>query len=860
MADRRGKRPDRSQAYADSNLKVCPKCGTLNSPVETNCRMCATPLPRTPPTMQPAPQAPPPVPQQQPAPSVTVTPQAERKYTAPPKAPDASQTAYPAPAYTPPPQPTPRPEPVVTQPQQPQALTVTPARQDTERRYTASSKTPDTSQTAYSQPAYGQQPQGQAQYAPQYRASDTYTPPQPQTPQPAYQPAQPQTQPQWETRSVDMSQRPSAPTPPAQPTPSYQPQYTQAATPEVSQPQYGQYTQPASQPSQPQYGETTVLRPTPRTGMERVERTPLGNILQSISKVDIVGLKKGMNRILDKNHMFRPGFSSSWVAPKPPDDGVKIREYYVKDAKIEIFSIPNQIDVLYHVTLYEYQLPIEHMQLVQIAREELSQHYPKHIQLTRLSQTKTYVTKLGTRLIYKLAKKHGINIGMTRAEEIATVNKLAQILTKYVAGLGVVETMLEDKFVQDVYIDAPASENRVHLRVGGYNDPRIGDKCITNVTVGDEDAEALLSRFRLESGRPFSEAMPVLETDIKEYNTRVTVIGKPLSPEGIAFALRRHSTDPWTLLKLIYLGSVSPLGAGLLSFLIDGRSTILVTGSRGSGKTSLVGALMLEFPQSQRIITIEDTLELPVPEMRELGYKVQGIFVQSSLGGKGELTADDALKVSLRLGESAIVLGEVRGQEAKTLYEAMRAGTAGSAVLGTIHGNTPRAIYERVVFDIGIPPKSFNATDIVVVAGLTSPGGTQKQLRRLTQISEVVKEEGKEGQFNDLMKYDEHSDTLVETEIFKKSSERIKAIADSWGIDYWDAIQNIGVRAAYRAKIVEYAKAYNKPQVLSAKWVAASNNAFWQLVEKYYAKGKKIDYVALLNDWNKWFERSVKYA
>lgn len=834
MADRRGKRPDRSQVLGDKNLKVCPKCGTLNSPIETNCRMCATPLPKTveapPPVPQPAPQT------LQPSPGMTVSATSERRYTAPPKSPDPSQTAYAPPAYTPPPSPGP-------------AVPSTP-----ERRYTAPPKVPEASQTAYTPPAYAPQPappQPTSQPQPSYSPPPTYAPP-PAQPSPPPQPVQ---QPLWEARSTEMGQPPRAtPSPPLS---------TQAATPEVVPTQ--RYTPSAistAPETQPTYQEPTpVLRPTPREpGMERSARTPLANILQAISKVDIVGLKKGINRILDKNHMFRPGFSSSWVAPKPPDDGVKIREYYVKDAKVEIYTIPNQIDVLYHVTLYEYQIPIEHMQLVQMAREELSQHYPKHIQLTRLSQTKTYVTKLGTRLIYKLAKKHGINIGMTRAEEIATVNKLAQILTKYVAGLGVVETMLEDKFVQDVYIDAPASENRVHLRVGGYNDPRIGDKCITNVTVGDEDAEALLSRFRLESGRPFSEAMPVLETDIKEYNTRVTVIGKPLSPEGIAFALRRHSTDPWTLLKLIYLGSLSPLGAGLLSFLIDGRSTILVTGSRGAGKTSLVGALMLEFPQSQRIITIEDTLELPVPEMRELGYKVQGIFVQSSLGGKGELTADDALKVSLRLGESAIVLGEVRGQEAKTLYEAMRAGTAGSAVLGTIHGNTPRAIYERVVFDIGIPPKSFNATDIVVVAGLTSPGGTQKQLRRITQISEVVKEEGKEGQFNDLMKYDEHSDTLVETEIFKKSSERIKAIADSWGIDYWEAIQNIGVRAAYRAKIVEYAKAYNKPQVLTAKWVAASNNAFWQILEKHYSSKKKVDYVALLNEWNKWFERSVKYA
>ena len=590
----------------------------------------------------------------------------------------------------------------------------------------------------------------------------------------------------------------------------------------------------------------------------------LNTIISGISKVDPGNIKKAVSRIFKKNVMIRPGFSSSWVYPMAPENSVKLTEYNIGDSKVTLYAIPNETETIYHLALYEYSLPQKYVELIQLARAELMQHYPKHVQLRELKQTRNYVVRIGIRLIYKLARKYGIDIGATRTEELRTVKKLAEILSKYVAGLGVIETLLHDKYVQDIYIDAPASENKVHLRVYGIPDPRVQNRCLTNITIGEEDAEALLSRFRLESGRPFSEAFPILETDLLTYDTRVTVVGKPLSPQGLAFALRRHSTDPWTLLKLIYLGSMTPLMAGLLSFLIDGRSTILVSGARGAGKTSLVGALMLEFPQSQRILTIEDSLELPVPEMQLLGYKVQSILVQSPISGgmTGELSANEALKVSLRLGESAIVLGEVRGIEAKTLYEAMRVGTAGSAVLGTIHASSANAVYERVVHDIGISPYSFKATDIIVQANYTRVGGTMRMIRKVTDITELRKESEKLGDFQSLIYYDEANDQFIETEALKSKSERIGQIAKMWGISYTDALQNIGIRAAYRSKIVEYAQTYNKPQLLTAKWVALSNNVFWNLIEKYQGgdKTKRLDYVQILNDWTKWFEKAVRYA
>ncbi|MEW5761229.1 MAG: type II/IV secretion system ATPase subunit, partial [Candidatus Thermoplasmatota archaeon] len=562
-------------------------------------------------------------------------------------------------------------------------------------------------------------------------------------------------------------------------------------------------------------------------------------------------LKRGISRILDKNQRIRPGFSYSWVVPTPPEDAEKLMDYAVGDSKVTLYRLPNETETLYHLTPFEYKLPIEQMAIIDLAKNDLLEHHPRAIQFSRPEQARNYVLKQGIKLISELAGKYGVKVGETRAAEIAYINKLAEILARYTAGFGISEIFLLDPYIQDIYIDAPASENYVYVTIGGLADPRIYGKCITNVCLGGGDAESLLSRFRYESGRPFSEARPYLECDLDAYNVRVTVIGRPLSPDGIAIALRRHSTDPWTLLKLISARSLTPLAAGLISFFIDGRSTILVAGSRGAGKTSLVGAIMLEFPQSQRILTIEDTLELPCQQMQKLGYKLQSMLVQSSLGGLGEMTPDEALRLSLRLGESAIVLGEVRGQEARTLYEAMRAGTAGSSVLGTIHGNSAKAVYERVVHDMGIPPMAFTATDIIIIAGLRRPAGMQKQMRRTTEITEVLKEE--EIGFQEILSYDERVDALVERNL--RNSPKIRAIANLWGLTMDEAIRNIEVRAKIRDRMVQFSISNNNPSILSAKWVSASNNAFWQAVER---RGK--NYNLVMQDWEDWFQKSIRYA
>jgi hypothetical protein len=242
-------------------------------------------------------------------------------------------------------------------------------------------------------------------------------------------------------------------------------------------------------------------------------------------------------------------------------------------------------------------------------------------------------------------------------------------------------------------------------------------------------------------------------------------------------------------------------------------------------------------------------MELPTREMQALGYKLQPMMVRSSLGGQGEMSADEALRVSLRLGESAIVLGEVRGQEVRTLYEAMRTGTAGSSVLGTIHGNSAKAVFERVVHDLGIPPKSFAATDIVIVAGLRRPFGGQRQVRRVVEISEFDPDEMV---FRPLMLYDEKEDGLVTTDHFR-ASRKIAEIAEAWGLSVDEALENIALRGAMRKRVMDFEKDTGAKGVLGAEFVSKANNVFWNLVERH---GR--EYPAVKREWDKWFSREAR--
>jgi type IV secretory pathway ATPase VirB11/archaellum biosynthesis ATPase len=542
---------------------------------------------------------------------------------------------------------------------------------------------------------------------------------------------------------------------------------------------------------------------------------------------------------------IRPYFSTSRLLLEPPAGSTIAEKYSIGDTGVRIYTLPGKPERMYFVSPPEYALSTEKFEIINSARQEMIRHNPESMDFADPQKAREYFKRFAKRAVGRAAV--GMELEISRGE----IEELAEILAKYTAGIGILEVLLSDQYVQDVYINAPASENPICITHSQE------EECITNIFLTEDDTESLISRFRARSGRAFSESHPSLDLELAEFGTRVATIGKPLSPDGVAFALRRAKSTPWTLPQFIKNGMITAEAAGLLSFFIDGQATMLITGSRGSGKTSLLVSLLSELMQSLRVLTIEDTLEIPVSKLNSIGYKIQRIKIQSSVGkAETEMTPQEALGTALRLGESVLVLGEVRGPETKVLYESMRVGAAGNSVLGTIHGASTQSVFERVVYDIGIPASSFKATDIVVTSAPIRRGGGLKRIRRVLQISEVSKDWHAQNPdpnevFTDLMVYNSEHDRLEATSKLQESTF-IKSIAQRWNLTMEQALKNIALRAKIKGDMVEFSEANNFDRILEVDHVVAANNELRSLNEEQIRSGR-VDYDSLYRDWKNWF-------
>ena len=187
--------------------------------------------------------------------------------------------------------------------------------------------------------------------------------------------------------------------------------------------------------------------------------------------------------------------------------------------------------------------------------------------------------------------------------------------------------------------------------------------------------------------------------------------------------------------------------------------------------------MMTEILRKHRIISIEDTLELPVASMKELRYNIQAMKVASAItSGATEVHAEEGIRSTLRMGDSCLIVGEVRSTEAKALYEAMRIGALANVVAGTIHGDSPYGVYDRIVNDLQVPKTSFKATDVIVVANPVRSADYLSKQRRVTQITEVAKHWEQdplaENGFRDLLSYNAATDML---EPSSETHETVKA-------------------------------------------------------------------------------------
>ena len=527
-------------------------------------------------------------------------------------------------------------------------------------------------------------------------------------------------------------------------------------------------------------------------------------------------------------------------------------EYSVKDATVQIFKHPDKTERLYFINLPEYSLPPEKFLLVNKTIEMVKSYQPGRASLSNLAKSRRYFERIYQSTLREISKTERIDISN---EEII---ELSQVVARYTVGYGVLEVLLSDRRITDIYIDAPIGSKTIYLVHSEFG------QCQTNVVYAQKEADRIISKIRATPGCPFDEAHPALDLDLPDLETRVAAISPPLSPDGPAFAFRLHKTTPWTLAQFVDVKYLSPLAAGLMSFFIDSQATMLVTGSRGSGKTSLMSALMLEILQNSRVIVQEDTLELPVDYMKKIGFNVQRLKTRSPIGtseSDNEVAPEEALRTALRLGDSALIVGEVRSKEAKVLYEAMRVGAAGNIVMGTIHGDSAYSVWDRIVNDLGVPTTSFKATDIVVVARPIRFKGSLSRHRRVVQVTEVKKhwnnDPDDEGGLLDLMSYDAVKDNLHLLEDNLKESDLFTRISEVSGLGIDKIWKGIRMNAESKAYMVEMKNEFKMPELLEAENTVVANNKLVLLKEEQLEEFGSVDYDEALGKWKNWVKTNL---
>ena len=273
-----------------------------------------------------------------------------------------------------------------------------------------------------------------------------------------------------------------------------------------------------------------------------------------------------------------PNFTFTRLVSQLPKDAEIISQYEIGEgydsSTVTILKKPEDVKYFYHLMPPEYTLNENHHMLLNLARNVLIEHQPRAEEFVDPERTRQVFFNVSRDLLQELAENQGIKINYN------DLNKLAAILVRHTIGFGLIEILLKDKNLQDIVVNAPISQNCIYLRHGDF------DECSTNIIPSQEDADSWAAKFRMISGRPLDEANPILDTDLSigDIRARIAVIQQPLSPSGLSYAIRRHRESPWTLPLFIKNKMINSFSAGLLSFVVDNSRTLLIGGTRSSGK------------------------------------------------------------------------------------------------------------------------------------------------------------------------------------------------------------------------------------------------------------------------------------
>jgi pilus assembly protein CpaF len=322
-------------------------------------------------------------------------------------------------------------------------------------------------------------------------------------------------------------------------------------------------------------------------------------------------------------------------------------------------------------------------------------------------------------------------------------SRLVEEILDEVLGLGPLEPLLKDPTVSDILVNTHA---RVFVE-------RLGQIEATPVRFKDDrHLLRIIDKIVSAVGRRVDESQPWVDARLAD-GSRVNALIPPCAVDGPLLSIRKFAKMPFSIDRLIEIGSMTDEMAQVLRAIVASRLNVLISGGTGSGKTTMLNALSSFVSERERIVTIEDTAELQLQQIHIARMETR----PANIEGKGEVTQRDLVRNALRMRPDRIIVGEVRGAEVLDMLQAMNTGHEGS--MTTIHANSPRDALSRLEHMIGmtgieLPMRSMraqiaSALHVVIQLQRMSDGR-----RRLVSVQEITGMEGEVVSMQEIFRFE----------------------------------------------------------------------------------------------------------
>ncbi len=387
--------------------------------------------------------------------------------------------------------------------------------------------------------------------------------------------------------------------------------------------------------------------------------------------------------------------------------------------------------------------------------------------------------------IVDTAIKYRINV------DANTLGKYQYYITRDFLGFGKIDGIMRDENIEDVSCDGTNSPIFVWHRK--YESIPSNVKFETH-----QELENFVFKLAYLCGRHISIAQPILDGTLNDGSRAQVTYGTEVTPKGSTFTIRKFKKTPLTIIDLIIYKALSPEIAAYYWFLIENRHSVMIGGDIGGGKTSMLNAISLFIRPTLKIVSIEDTQEIRLPhENWEMMVTRQGLGSGAGAVGEagiGSISMFDLLRAALRQRPDFIIVGEIRGEEAYALFQAMATGHLG---LTTIHAEDVAGVLHRLTTrPMNIPQtqvENLNAISIVrrlVVNNIS--------LRRTISVSEMLGWDKQKNDFatQEIFRWDTKTDTYLKV----ARSPLLDRIADQWGYSHEEIDQELQMRQT----ILEY--------------------------------------------------------